>query len=38
VIETDLYRPLRRGEISALDVAVERYGVFLGVSVSRLAR
>ena len=37
VIETALYRPLRRAETSALDAAVERYGAFLGVTVSRLA-
>ena len=38
VIETSLYRPLRRAETSALDVAIARYGAFLGVSVSRLER
>ncbi len=36
-IETSLYRDLNRRETRALDDAIERYGTFLGVSVSRLS-
>jgi hypothetical protein len=35
-LETRLYRPLERSENRALDAAVERYGRFAGVAVTRL--
>ena len=36
-IETSLYRTLDRRETRAFDDAIERYGAFLGVTVSRLS-